>query len=101
MEVFIGNLSAETRLLELQNILGNYIMHLDFTTHEGRDCDHRKYHFVVVNAKNRDEGMALIERLNGMNLVGNALDVHEYIHRDQQKSEQWQGENRRINPVSH
>ncbi len=95
MEVFIGNLSAKTKLIEIHNILGELEMHSDFSTHEGKNCDHSKYHFVVVNTKNKTQAVELINRLNGFEFKGRQLDVRKYIHRDNKK--QWQGEDRRIN----
>lgn len=97
MEVFIGNLSAKTKLIEIHNILGEFQMHSDFSTYEGKNCDHSKYHFVVVKAGNKIQADDLIKRLNGYECKGQALDVREYIHRNVEKQNQWKGEDRRIN----
>ncbi len=40
MEVFIGNLSAKDKLIELHNILGEFEMHSDSSIDEGKSCDH-------------------------------------------------------------
>ncbi len=96
MEVFIGNLSAEAKLIEIHHILGEHDMHSDFTTHEGKACDHSKYHFVVVKVVDREQGNALIGRLNGLDFCQRQLDVREYIHRDQ-NLQHWDGDDRRIN----
>lgn len=97
MEVFIGNLSAKTKLIEIHNILGEFQMHSDFSTYEGKNCDHSKYHFVVVKSDSEKLADDLINRLNGYEFDGQALDVREYIHRDVKKQNQWKGEDRRIN----
>jgi len=97
MEVFIGNLSAEATLVEIHNILGEFQMHSDFTTHEGKTCDHTQYHFVVVNTANSEQAEKLITRLNGYELCGMQLDVRKYIHRSIEQQAQWQGEDRRVN----
>ncbi len=97
MEVFIGNLSAKAKLIEIHNILGEFDMHSDFTTHEGKNCDHSQYHFVVVITKDEIEAKKLINRLNGYDFIGRKLDVREYMHRDVDKQNKWQGDDRRIN----
>lgn len=101
MEVFIGNLSADAKLIEIHHILGAYEMHSDFTTHEGKDCDHRKYHYVIVAINSNEQAKALIERLNGTEFCGQPLEVREYIQRDESLQQSWQGENRRINEQLH
>ena len=97
MEVFIGNLSAKAKLIEIHNILGEFEMHSDFSTHEGKNCDHSQYHFVVVRVKDENKAKQLILRLNGSDFVGRQLDVREYIHRNMSQEDQWQSEDRRIN----
>ena len=97
MDVFIGNLSAKTKLTELHNILGEFEMHSDFTTYEGKHCDHTKYHFVVVSTEDNNQAKKLMKRLNGFELMGRQLDVREYIHRKTKEGEAWQGDDRRIN----
>ncbi len=97
MEIFIGNIPAEAKLIELYHILGAQQMHSDFSTHEGRDWDHRKYHFVIVNTENRSQGVALIQRLSGTEISDRKLDIREYIHRENKDQSIWNGEDRRIN----
>jgi len=97
MDVFIGNLSAKAKLIEIHNILGEFEMHSDFTTHEGKTCDHSQYHFVVVTTDNLIQANELIARLDGFEFSGQPLDVREYIHRDIKTQKQWQGDDRRIN----
>ncbi|MBL7002643.1 MAG: hypothetical protein ISR69_01280 [Gammaproteobacteria bacterium] len=97
MEVFIGNLSAKAKLIEIHNILGDYNMHSDFTTFEGKKCDHSKYHFVVVTVGAEKQALELISRLNKMEFCGQLLDVREYIHRDTARQQQYCGVDRRIN----
>lgn len=97
MEIFIGNLSANAKLIEIHHILGAHQMHSDFTTFEGKDCDHRQYHFVIINAKSEENGHTLIKQLNGLEFYGKSLEVREYIHRNVQKQTQWKGDDRRIN----
>jgi len=97
MEVFIGNLSAKAKLIEIHNILGEFEMHSDFSTYEGKNCDHTQYHFVVVCIKDENQAKQLILRLNGSDLIGQQLDVREYIHRDINAGCHWKGKDRRIN----
>jgi len=97
MEVFIGNLSAKAKLIEIHNILGELEMHSDFSTYEGKNCDHSQYHFVVVTTKDKIQAAELIDRLNGFEFAERLLEVREYIHRDDKSQKQWAGEDRRIN----
>lgn len=97
MDVFIGNLSAKTKLTELHNILGEFEMHSDFTTYEGKHCDHTKYHFVIVNTSDQQQAHKLIKRLKGFELKGRKLEVREYVHRNVNSQQQWDGVDRRIN----
>ena len=97
MDVFIGNLSAAAKLIEIHHILGQYEMHTDFTTYEGKDCDHRTYHYVIVTTANKEQAQALIKRLNGVDFCGQPLEVREYIQRDHSNQHTWDGKDRRIN----
>lgn len=102
MEIFIGNLPADGRLIELEALLGGLSVNSRFETRTGLDCYDKNYHFVVINADSDAEGRALIERISGSHFKGNRLAAREYIRRteDTAPAADWDGMERRINPAT-
>jgi hypothetical protein len=99
MEIFIGNLPADGRLIDLTQILQGQRLHSRFEMHMGRDSFDSNYYYFVVITETDDEGRALIERLNGMLFNGNRLLVREFIQRseDSAPASDWDRQERRIN----
>jgi hypothetical protein len=95
MDVFIGNLPGEATLAELQAFLGDLKLHSDVRHCNGRDHTHKDYHFFVIQAVERQQALALIERFNGSMFHGRAVEAREYVCRKPQGP--WQGRERRVN----
>lgn len=102
MEIFIGNLPADGRLIELEELLGGLSIHSRFEMRIGFDRYSRNYHFFVVYTESDADGQALIERINGVHFGENRLTAREYIRRteDTAHAADWDGTERRINPVT-
>ncbi len=81
MDVFIGNLPAEARLLEIQDLLGGQSVHTRFERRMGRDCFDKDYHYFIVFTASDDEGLALIHSLNGRIFDGSRITAREFIKR--------------------
>lgn len=98
MDVFIGNLPADGTLIELNELLGNREVQTRFERHMGRNCFDRDYHFLVVHTESIQAGLALIKQLDGSLFNEQSLTARPYIARA--KDSQWDGKDRRINPVT-
>ncbi len=81
MDVFIGNLPAEARLLEIQDLLGGQSVHTRFERRMGRDCFDKDYHYFIVFTSSDNEGRALIDSLNGKIFDGCRITAREFIKR--------------------
>ena len=102
MDVFIGNLPAYGRLIELEELLGGLPARSRFERRIGLDSLDKNYHFFVIRTESESQGQALIESLNGMYFGGNRLIAREYVRRgkDAAALADWDGTERRINPVT-
>jgi len=100
MDVFIGNLPADGKLVELEDLLGGKTVHSRFERRMGRDRFDKHYHYFVVFTDSDQEGYGLIERLNGVVFEGRRIAAREFIRRADRPSSRpaWSGEDRRINP---
>jgi hypothetical protein len=98
MDVFIGNLPAEGKLVELDDLLGGGDVHTRFERCLGRDRFDKNYHYFVVFTDSDDEGYALIQRLDGLVFDGCRISARKYIRRADFSGSSWTGEERRINP---
>ncbi len=98
MNVFIGNLPAESTFVELQALLGDQEIHTRFEQRMGRDRFDRDYHFLVVHTKSNQAGMVLIEQLNGILFKAQRITARGYIERS--NDNRWSGTDRRINPAT-
>jgi len=98
MNVFIGNLPADSTFGELRELLGDQEVHTRFEQRLGRDRFDRNYHFLVVHTESNQAGMELIEQLNGMLFKEQRISARGYVERSNDKS--WSGKDRRINPVT-
>lgn len=96
MEVFIGNLPGQATLGELVDFLKGIELRTDFRFQKGRDRDNQDYHFVVARADSREDGLALIARLNGQLFEGQRIEAREYHRREEQGGWEEQRE-RRVN----
>ena len=99
MDVFIGNLPANGRLIDLEEILGGQSLHSRFELRTGKDCFDRDYHYFVVFDQSAGEAKALIEALNERDFKGNQLTAREFVRREECNSpaEDWNREERRVN----
>jgi hypothetical protein len=95
MDVFIGNLPGSATLIELFSFLEGVDLRTDLGWLEGRDRQDRDYHFVVAHTASREEGMALIARLQGRLFDGKPIEVREYQRREPRPT--WKGVERRSN----
>lgn len=102
MEIFIGNLPANGRLVALQDLLGGLPAHSRFERRVGADGFDRHYHFFVIHTESDIEGQALIKRIDGMLFEGNRLTARRYIQRGKSKAlaANWDGVERRINSAT-
>ncbi len=98
MNVFIGNLPADSTFVELQALLGDQEIHTRFEQRMGRDRFDRDYHFLVVHTESNQAGMALIEQLNGILFKTVRITARGYVARSANSN--WDGEDRRINPAT-
>ncbi|NKN32756.1 RNA-binding protein [Marichromatium bheemlicum] len=98
MEVFIGNLPGSATLEALRACIGGVGLRADLHRYDGEDRWRRGYHFFVARTASRVEGEALIARLRGLRLEGQALVVREYRPRATTPDAAWGGAERRINP---
>ena len=100
MDLFIGNLPADGTLVELQDLVGKHVIHTRFERKMGCDRFDRNYHFFILSTESDEEGLALIERLNGSTFHGNELVVRRFIQRSgtTAPAPEWDGTERRINP---
>jgi hypothetical protein len=95
VDVFVGNLPGEASLLDLHTLIGNFPMKADLQCCEGRDRIDRSYHYFIVRAANRSDGLALMARLNGREFAGRRIVAREYIRRSDPGA--WEAEERRVN----
>jgi hypothetical protein len=102
MDVFIGNLPASGRLVELEVLLAGLPVHSRFERRIGLDSLDKNYHFIVISTASDAQAQALIERLDGLYFEGNRLIAREYVRRGKDTSApaDWDGAERRINPVT-
>jgi RNA recognition motif-containing protein len=98
MNIFIGNLPADSTFVELKELLGEREVHTRFEQRMGRDRFDRDYHFLVVHTESNQAGMALIEQLNGITFKEHRITARGYVERS--TSSGWSGEDRRINPLT-
>lgn len=96
MDVFIGNLPADGRLVALRELVGEEL-HTRFERRSGRDSFDRNYHYLIVHTESNQAGCALIERLNGQLFNGQRINARGYIERS--GTDRWRGNERRINPA--
>jgi hypothetical protein len=96
MDLFVGNLPGEATLMDLQTFVGDFELRADFQRCQGRDARDRTYHFFIVHATSRKEGLALLKRLNGQEFSGRRVIAREYFRR--RPASYWDQEERRINP---
>ena len=96
MEIFIGNLPGTATLLDLTMLLNGIHLRTDFRCCQGRDQQDRNYHFFVARTATREEGEALIEKLDGQELDGHRIEAREYQPRRTEVV--WGARERRINP---
>ncbi len=97
MEVFIGNLPGTATLLDLTMLLSGIQLRTDFRCYQGRDQQDRRYHFFVARTTTREEGLALIEKLDGQVFEGHRIEAREYLPRRTEPV--WDDRERRINPL--
>lgn len=99
MDVFIGNLPADGKLVELEELLGLQVLHSRFEMRAGRDCFDKSYHYFVIYTDSDDEGWALIKRLNGMKFKANRIIAREFHQRVESNlpAGDWDREERRVN----
>lgn len=99
MEIFIGNLPADGKLVELNALLDGLRLHTRFEVFSGKDGFANNYHYFVVQTDNDAQGQALIERLNATQFHNNTLTVREFIRRGKTTTarQTWSGKDRRIN----
>ncbi len=99
MDVFIGNLPAEGKLVELEELLGLQVLHSRFERRAGRDCFDKGYHYFVIFTDSDDEGSALIERLDGVEFKGNRITAREFHQRleGNAPAANWDRKDRRVN----
>lgn len=101
MDIFIGNLPANGRLVELEELLGGLSARSRFERRIGSDGFERNYHFFVISTETDADGLALIARINGMLFEGNRLTARQYVQRAKSTvpAADWDGIERRINPA--
>ena len=97
MVVFIGNIPGETSLLEIQQLVGNREMAIDFSTHHINCIDGVGYHYVLAKAHSDESASALIEMLNDKEFNGAQLEARLFVKREQELK--WQGTNRRVSEL--
>ncbi|AFL74161.1 hypothetical protein [Thiocystis violascens] len=95
MDIFIGNLPGTATLVELTDFLHGVDLRTHFQCHEGYDEHARNYHFVVARTATPEEGLALIERLNGRLFEGQRVEAREYLPRG--PGQIWDAAERRVN----
>lgn len=81
MEIFIGNLPGTATLLDLTMLLNGIRLRTDFRCYQGRDQQDRQYHFFVASTATREEGLSLIEKLDGQEFDGHRIQAREYLPR--------------------
>lgn len=80
IKLFIGNLSHETSVPELRDMLSSYEPILDITRPEDRETG-RPRGFAFVTFGDRETGERAMEELNGLKLAGRELRVNEAENR--------------------
>ncbi len=97
MLVFIGNLPGDTHLQEIQEIVGDRDMLVDYKTYRARPADNQDYHFVLAKTDSKDSAAALIRKLNGTAFRGVEIEARHFVKR--KKLAAWQGVERRGNQL--
>ncbi len=90
MFVFIGNLPRDVSLVELQELLGDHEMSVDYALHRH---EHNDNHFVLAKANSNSDLESLIQQLHGRKIHNKNIEVRRFINRS--GLEDWSGEDRR------
>ncbi|MCP3688258.1 MAG: RNA-binding protein [Gammaproteobacteria bacterium] len=90
MFAFIGNLPGELSLVELQGLLGDHEMSVDYSMHRH---EHNDNHFVLAKASSKEDLESLVSQLHGRKIHNNTVEIRKFINR--RELEDWVGEDRR------
>ena len=85
MHIFIGNLSGNASLLELQHFLGNHVMNVDYSSHSHDKISKADNHFLLIKTSSNESADRLINEINGKKFHGVAVEARRFIKRNQQK----------------
>lgn len=81
MEVFIGNLPTQATLEELHRFFTGLELKASFDCRKGQDNKQRCYFYLIARTKDKAEGLALIERLNGQLLLDQPILARPLVAR--------------------
>ncbi len=90
MLAFIGNLPGDLSLVELQGLLGDHEMSVDYSLHRH---EHNDSHFVLAKASSKADFETLVEQLHGKKIHNKTVEVREFVER--RELEDWDGDDRR------
>lgn len=96
MDVFIGNLPMQATLHEVRSFFEGLELKASFDCRRGLNNEQDCYLYLIARTKTQGEGLALIERLNGLIFHDKALIARPLVAR--QPSPETPDEDRRLNP---
>jgi hypothetical protein len=93
MHIFIGNLPADTSLLDLQHFLGNHEMNVHYSSHSHDNLSDSSSHFLLIKTDSDESANKLISEINGKLFHGVPVEARRLIERSGQQ--EWDGQERR------
>jgi len=80
MELFVGNLTANTREVELRKLFGSYAKNSTFTLHKLKFA-HSTYFFAQIVIEPDKLALKAIKKLHGKKINGKPAIIREYEYR--------------------
>ena len=80
MELFVGNISADTRERELREFFGDYAKDAKITLHKLK-LGYSTYFYARVDIKSEKLALKAIKKLHSKKLSGRSVPIREYEYR--------------------
>jgi len=80
MELFISNITADTREIELRKFFGRFAKHASFSLRKLK-FDNSTYYCAQVDIESEKDALKAIKKLHGKKLNGKPVSIREYEYR--------------------
>ena len=80
MELFVSNITADTREIELRKFFGSYAKNATFSLRKFK-FDHETYFCAQVDIESEKLALKAIKKLHGKKLNGKPVSIREYEYR--------------------